>query len=201
MEYIEGLHPHGWKPDTIASYRPERFNYIRQYIPENAVICEIGVMQGQLTVQMLRALKPKQIHCIDPWLRYGEHADRQHNGPGIAGVVIPALGTIPQVKVHVKRSQDAIDEFPDEFFDFIYIDGLHTYEQVKLDLDLYWPKLKCGGVVAGDDYGWANSPTCTVKRAVQEFHAEHKDECTLDLKGHQQFAFIKKQSALVQSLN
>lgn len=198
MQYIDGLHPDCWKPEVIEKYRPERFKYVKLFVPEGAVIGEIGVMRGQFTIQMLRGLKPKQIHCIDPWLPYGEHAPLWHNGPRIADEIIPALSNIPEVKVHVKKSQDAIDEFPDEFFDFLYIDGLHTYAQVKLDLDLYWPKVKQGGVIIGDDYGWTNPPgphTLTegdsIKRAVHEFYQEHKEECELDLKGHQQYTFLK----------
>ena len=37
-------------------------------------------------------------------------------------------------------------------FDFIYIDADHSYEACKLDLESYWPKLKQGGIMMGDDY-------------------------------------------------
>ena len=39
------------------------------------------------------------------------------------------------------------------YFDWIYIDGNHTYEYVKQDLEGYRPKVKPGGYMAGDDYG------------------------------------------------
>lgn len=37
-------------------------------------------------------------------------------------------------------------------FDFVYIDGLHTYEQVKKDIENYLPIIKEGGFIGGHDY-------------------------------------------------
>jgi predicted O-methyltransferase YrrM len=37
-------------------------------------------------------------------------------------------------------------------FDFIYIDGMHTYDQVKKDIVNYMPLLREGGFIGGHDY-------------------------------------------------
>lgn len=37
-------------------------------------------------------------------------------------------------------------------FDFIYIDGMHTYDQVKKDIVNYLPLVKKGGFIGGHDY-------------------------------------------------
>mmetsp|Transcript_27045 Transcript_27045/g.59007 ORF Transcript_27045/g.59007 Transcript_27045/m.59007 type:complete len:115 (-) Transcript_27045:1572-1916(-) len=42
--------------------------------------------------------------------------------------------------------------FEDESLDFIYIDARHDFCSVLEDLELYWPKLSCGGIYAGHDY-------------------------------------------------
>jgi len=39
-----------------------------------------------------------------------------------------------------------------DYFDFIYVDARHDFKGVTLDLELYWPKLKVGGIIAGHDY-------------------------------------------------
>jgi cephalosporin hydroxylase len=57
------------------------------------------------------------------------------------------------VIVHRLAAAEAAAEFADEYFDWIYIDGNHQYEFVLLDLESYYPKVKAGGFLVGDDYG------------------------------------------------
>jgi predicted O-methyltransferase YrrM len=49
-------------------------------------------------------------------------------------------------------SAKTADNYKDEEFDFIFVDGDHSYEQAKLDITAWYPKLKKGGIIAGDDY-------------------------------------------------
>lgn len=49
-------------------------------------------------------------------------------------------------------SPEAANLFKDDFFDFIYIDGLHDGMSVNYDVRAWWPKLKTGGIIAGHDY-------------------------------------------------
>jgi len=37
-------------------------------------------------------------------------------------------------------------------FDLVYIDGMHTYDQVKKDIQNYLPFIRKGGFIAGHDY-------------------------------------------------
>ena len=74
-----------------------------------------------------------------------------------------------QVNVHLGYSTGVLEKFPNEYFDWIYIDGNHLYEYVKKDLELSFQKVKSGGYIAGDDYtdgGWWEGG---VKKAVDEF--------------------------------
>jgi hypothetical protein len=100
----------------------------------------------------------------------------------------PFIQSFRRLKKHGSRStilrQDSLlaaTLFPDNFFDFIYIDSKHTYDQVSQELELYWPKLKSGGIFSGHDYmdGWTD-PQGTyhswgVIQAVDEF-VEKKDQ-------------------------
>ena len=49
-------------------------------------------------------------------------------------------------------SSMVIYAFPDRYFDFVYVDGDHSYKGSKSDLRNYYPKVKRGGVIAGHDY-------------------------------------------------
>ena len=53
---------------------------------------------------------------------------------------------------HMKSEEAALLE-QDESLDLVFIDADHTYEGCKKDIDLWWPKLKKGGVMLGHDYG------------------------------------------------
>lgn len=65
------------------------------------------------------------------------------------------------------------EAFPDEHFDFIYIDANHSYAAVKQDLLSWYPKTKRGAVIAGHDYAMGDINTYCAKKAVDEFAAEH----------------------------
>jgi hypothetical protein len=52
-----------------------------------------------------------------------------------------------------------------------HIDGDHTYEAVKADLERFHEQLKPGGVISGDDYGMVGWWEDGVTRAVDAFVA------------------------------
>lgn len=57
----------------------------------------------------------------------------------------------PKITLH-QKDRTAFSEYPDTHFDVIYIDAGHTEEDVALDIEAAWPKLKVGGFMLFDDY-------------------------------------------------
>jgi predicted O-methyltransferase YrrM len=51
-----------------------------------------------------------------------------------------------------KKSDDAITDLIEKKYDFVYIDGMHTYDQVKKDIINYKDLIKPGGFIGGHDY-------------------------------------------------
>jgi hypothetical protein len=57
-----------------------------------------------------------------------------------------------RISVHRGYSVDVAKQFPDGYFDFVYIDADHKYESVLDDLLAYEKKVKAGGIIIGNDY-------------------------------------------------
>jgi hypothetical protein len=88
------------------------------------------------------------------------------------------------VVLHRTLSHDAAPLFPDAHFDWMYIDASHFYDDVKRDIDAFFPKLKPGGYIAGDDYDRRGIWDHGVTRAVDEFRGSGAAE-TIRLRNHQ----------------
>jgi hypothetical protein len=56
------------------------------------------------------------------------------------------------IKTLKMTSDEGYDALKFNEWDFIYIDGLHTYEGVKNDIKNFLPLVKKGGVIGGHDY-------------------------------------------------
>jgi hypothetical protein len=176
-------------------------------LPADAVGAEIGVHEGDFSRRILDVLKPRRMHLIDPWqYQTGEEfAEAYYGGKAKGGQTQldkrylsvlqrfkPEIQT-GQVEVHRALSNQVAVQFPDEYFDFVYIDGDHRYAAVKEDLELYFNKLKVRGLLCGDDYGEAGWWSNGVKRAVDGF-ASNNAVKILSLE-HYQFVLEKAQPA------
>lgn len=73
----------------------------------------------------------------------------------------------PRVRFVQQRSTVASRLFDASSLDMVFIDAGHDECSVLEDLEAWWPKVRSGGLVAGDDYADAE--------AVQEMYGEHQD--------------------------
>jgi predicted O-methyltransferase YrrM len=128
---------------------------------------EIGVDEGVTSQYLLKSLPLLTLHGIDPYSDYVDWSKTLVTGQQN---VYPAM--LEKMKpfgerfiFHRKTSDDAVSLFEDESLDFIFIDGIHTYEQVLKDCENYWPKLKPKGLFCGHDFNGIQQ----VRDAVQEF--------------------------------
>lgn len=129
-------------------------------------IAEIGVYKGRCTAMWNVMLMNRNIaydyYAIDHFMGSVEHEKNYDYYGATVDNLAPIINKINLIK------NDSISEsknYPDEFFDIVYIDASHDYESVKNDI-LHWlPKVKRGGIICGDDYteGWAE-----VVKAVNE---------------------------------
>ena len=144
---------------------------------------EIGVQSGFYSRQILLESKLETLYSVDPWIHFPseEYVDianiSQEEQNGLYLQTIKLLMRFKTRSVCMRlTSEDAANVFQKDFFDFVYIDANHSYEGCKRDINLWWSKLRSGGVFAGHDYvpdglyGIGNKPTeFGVMAAVNEF--------------------------------
>jgi hypothetical protein len=156
---------------------------ILNHISSRSVCAEIGVYRGDFS-ELILGCAPKKLHLIDPWkFEPGPEYARSWYGGSLGesqatmDVVYRSVQNRFQtairsgiVELHRSTSAGCCLQFPDNYFDWIYIDGNHQYEFVKRDLKMYLPKVKPLGLVAGDDYGvpgwWQDGVTAAVDEAI-----------------------------------
>ena len=184
------MHPILWRWRFVGR-RPER-EEVREFIvgrmPQRGRVAEIGVDLGDFSEKILALNRPRELHLIDPWtIESGEYSQREARDTLTVAEPARKLDSTARynvvrerfasdiagglVAIHRANSEVAGAEFPDNFFDWVYIDGNHSYEFVRQDLELYFRKLKPGGFIVCDDYHHAGFWEDGVTRAVDEFMA------------------------------
>jgi len=74
----------------------------------------------------------------------------------------------PVLKVIKAKSIIAADMFPNNYFDLVYIDTSHFYEDTLADILAWTHKVRPGGYIGGHDYETPRPEHQGVKKAVNE---------------------------------
>lgn len=136
-----------------------------EYLPKNGIIAEIGVSKGAFASLILKVCDPQKLYLIDQWL---DRNDFQH----LVQEKFKDEILNEQVCLLKKDSVQAISEFDDQFFDWVYLDTTHELVDTKNELQSLKSKIKDGGLIAGHDYingNWNNGLRYGVQEAVREF--------------------------------
>jgi hypothetical protein len=123
---------------------------------------EVGVDVGYFSA-VLRKWKGGKIILVDPWV----------GNDSLYALVQRRLAWGNFQIIRDYSTQAAIG-FPDESFDWVYIDANHDYKSVRDDITAWYPKLRPGGILSGHDYidGRVRGKKFGVKRAVDELVSE-----------------------------
>jgi|6_EtaG_2_1085325.scaffolds.fasta_scaffold97354_2 cephalosporin hydroxylase len=165
-------------------------NELPQFLNENnlcGVGAEIGVRYGDFSNTLLMLWEGTLLYSVDSWLRKGrvappaqvarylpDHPDTDMNlGEYLYTRAKNKLQHHEDRSIMLKMtSEKAAKVIEDNSLDFCFIDASHRYEHVLQDCNLWWPKIKAGGVLCGHDYGFVDGvgvPHPGVARAVDEF--------------------------------
>lgn len=163
-------------------FQPQ-YEKIINLLPKGAVWVEVGSWMGRslawLLVENHNQQKNFKIHAVDTWRGNPNESwyakQIEINEPGwVDGLFDTFLSNMKNYKnqftYHKKLSWEGATDFIDATVDYVMIDAGHDEESVTKDINAWWPKLKSGGYMGGDDYvidGWGVYP------AVQTFIKEN----------------------------
>lgn len=144
---------------TIKSARP------------NSHFVEVGAWKGRSTAYMAVEIANSglniQFDVVDTWQGSEEHNWDPYVQTGT--LYEHFLGNLAPCKPWVRplrmTSLEAATQYPDQSLDFVLLDASHDYANVRADILAWLPKVRPGGILAGDDYrdDWPG-----VRQAVDE---------------------------------
>jgi predicted O-methyltransferase YrrM len=168
---------------------------IDEYKDRPITYLEIGAFHGANAISVAHsyALHPEsKLHLIDPWEDYSEYPEykgQQEENYSKFLHNIEHSGVKDKIIVHRGMSKDIVPTLHDEYFDLIYIDGNHEPEAVLEDAVLSFRKLKHGGILIFDDYGWGG-PELT-QRGIDAFVSGYYKQIVSSIK-HECQLFVRK---------
>jgi Methyltransferase domain len=129
-------------------------------LPKGGIAAEVGTQTGAFATEILARCGVRELHVID--IDYSGFD--------------PALDADVRLTRHEGLSHEVIGQFPDEHFDWIYIDADHAFDAVLGDARASAPKLKRGGHLIFNDFAHIDPylGRYGVHRAVTAFALEQR---------------------------
>jgi hypothetical protein len=169
-----------WYPTVIMPNRDAFGEFLNQQGLDGEGV-EVGVGRGGFTATILGKWHGKRLHGVDPWSEMSEdgkyvdianvpQAQHEQNYQETQRRLHP-FGD--RCAIHRQTSRQAAAGFRDRSLDFVYLDARHYREALLEDLDLWAPKIRPGGILAGHDYldGTLPSGRFEVKTTVDQWAA------------------------------
>lgn len=162
---------------------PKAFEKFREILLDikDGIFVEIGVLGGNTLVELYDLCKKNNVKIIgiDPFEniaiyngKTGEELSdkkiikntyeiQRKNRENLQNII---KDNKLDINLIIGTSWENHSKFEDNSIDLLHIDGDHSYEGVKKDINLYYPKVKKNGIIIFDDYNWKG-----VSTAVDEF--------------------------------
>lgn len=144
---------------TECRFLPSRQEMLSA-IPRGGVVAEVGTNRGDFARLILERSVPRELHLVD--VDFGSFNN--------------SFSDDPRVTLHCGLSHEVISSFPDESFDWIYLDADHSYDATLRDARYCIPKLKEKGLLIFNDFAHIDPflGRYGVHRAVVQFSIENQ---------------------------
>jgi len=131
---------------------PNRY-HILEYIPQNGVGVEIGVLGGDWSKHLLSIVQPNELVLIDTYFSNDyPQANRFTKKTHEQYIRNEFILYGEKVKILKGLSWERMSDFNENYFDWIYIDAAHDYQSVKKDLFQAKRTIKENGLIIMNDY-------------------------------------------------
>lgn len=137
---------------------------------------EIGVRGGNNALAILNE-KVNKLYLVDPYEPYKDEEEwlDQIKQDKYKKEMLEKIEPFKsKVETIFLSSKGASSFFKEKELDYVYIDANHSYENVKEDIELWYPKVKLGGTLAGHDFNEVIFPG--VFKAVTDFVTQNNLE-------------------------
>jgi hypothetical protein len=160
-----------------------REDMLKDLVKPGSTLAEIGVFAADFSEWMAKTLQPKKLYGVDPYTStIGFMGSGNVDGFGMEhfendllhGFVKTRMSAFPQYEHRRVFSGEFFNSLDDGSLDAVYIDGDHSHDAVRNDLELARHAVKEGGWICGHDYEGhptKSNPELThyVKPVVDEF--------------------------------
>ena len=143
--------------DRIKEYETRMEMYLS--LPKGGEGAEVGVCKGINATFLWQALKPSKLHLCDIWeerspdaylteepeLWYDDHSK-------LIGKLFAQEIQDGKVELHKEYGGNFLYGLENDSLDWVYLDSLHDYKTVEIEIENSLYKVKKGGIIMGHDY-------------------------------------------------
>lgn len=117
---------------------------------------EVGVLRGDFSKTLLQGCNIKKLYLVDSWSQNGNidlnNGDHNTQLSNFADTFKNVYEFGSRAIIVRDSSEGAASLFKDGSLDFVYLDAGHDFKSVNDDIGFWWPKVREGGMLFGDDY-------------------------------------------------
>ncbi len=141
----------------------DAYSNLVKYCEDGDDIVEIGCFAGRSTRYLMDSLDyagkhDVKVHVIDTF----EGSGMEHSKVNTNSMYDDFMRNLDyyieagRLHVNVNKSDNTniLNSFDDGTVFGVIVDGAHTMEAVQDDVENWWPKIKDGGIMVGDDVDW-----------------------------------------------
>lgn len=117
------------------------------FAPEGGIGIELGIAEGEFASRVCEKGHMYKWYGVDAY-----RGDRGHNKVEMHRM-LERMSEYEAFEFIQATFDEVVKGFADEYFDIVYVDGYaHTGQERGSTIEQWYPKVKTGGIIAGDDY-------------------------------------------------